>query len=327
MDTLSKEQTHDLTLPLSGDLPDYDNGTVHLLLTITGTTAQEVVDGGTSLSPYPRRAVEVVEKEMRDLMKKYVLSRSLNFHQLGDVGHVTVVIERVDGLTKTADVFAIAEVGNSQARTHTIYKTTSPQWNKAFHFDVKDIHSALEIAVYSDKSKPELIGKIKIPLLRLENRLNRGYVLKSKRCVEASQGVLYLKCELAYQPVRAALRTLKPRESKLMEREAPFQRKVLMHNIKRITALVNDLSSSMAIIRHIYNWENKLHSTLALLVFIGVCVILELWMVPLLLVGGLAVQYVLVYGRGHHRWQRLAKRQSITASSESLDRPPLEVCV
>ena len=47
-------------------------GTVHLLLTITGTTAQEVVDGGTSLSPYPRRAVEVVEKEMRDLMNKYV---------------------------------------------------------------------------------------------------------------------------------------------------------------------------------------------------------------------------------------------------------------
>ena len=86
-----------------------------------------------------------------------MLSRSLNFHQLGDVGHVTVVsrsphmqlhippphphpphthstsVERVDGLTKTADVFAIAEVGNSQARTHTIYKTTSPQWNKAFH--------------------------------------------------------------------------------------------------------------------------------------------------------------------------------------------------
>ena len=50
-------------------------------------------------------------------------------------------------------------------------------------------------------------------------------------------------------------------------------------------------------------------------------------MVPLLLVGGLAVQYGLVYGRGHHRWQRLAKRQSSTASHESLDRSPLEVCV
>ena len=39
-----------------------------------------------------------------------------------------------------------------------------------------------------------------------------------------------------------------------------------MHNIKRITALINDLSAGMAGIRHIYNWENKLHSTLTLLV-------------------------------------------------------------
>ena len=169
----------------------------------------------------------------------------------------------MEGLTKAADLFAIAEVGNSQARTHTVYKTTTPIWNKAFHLsvspltpsslvythvlysDLKDIHSALEVAVYSDKTKPELIGEIKIPLLRvrslpppsivftlslslqqLENGVNKGYVLKSKRCVEASLGVLYLKCELAYQPFRAALRTLKPRESKLMEREAPFQRKV-----------------------------------------------------------------------------------------------------
>ena len=39
-----------------------------------------------------------------------------------------------------------------------------------------------------------------------------------------------------------------------------------MHNIKRIMSLVNDLSAIMASVRHIYNWENKLHSTLALLV-------------------------------------------------------------
>ena len=56
--------------------------------------------------------------------------------------------------------------------------------------------------------------------------MNKGYVLKDKHCLEVAQGVLYLRCELVYQPVRAALRTLKPRESKLMEREAPFQRKV-----------------------------------------------------------------------------------------------------
>ena len=61
---------------------------------------------------------------------------------------------------------------------------------------------------------------------QLGKGVNKGYVLKDKHCMEALQGVLYLRCELAYQPVRAALRTLKPRENKLMEREAPFQRKV-----------------------------------------------------------------------------------------------------
>ena len=50
--------------------------------------------------------------------------------------------------------------------------------------------------------------------------------MKNKHCMEATQGVLYLKCDFIYQPVRAALRTIKPREGKLMEKEAPFQRKV-----------------------------------------------------------------------------------------------------
>lgn len=47
---------------------------------------------------------------------------------------------------------------------------------------------------------------------------------------------------------------------------------------------------------------------------------LELWMVPLFLLLGMLVQYGMVYGKGQHRWQRLAKRQASTTSSESLDR-------
>ena len=130
--------------------------------------------------------------------------------------------------------------------------------------------------------------------MQLEPGVNKGYVLKDKHCLEAAKGVLFLKCELVYQPVRAGLRTLKPRECKLMEKETPFQRKVrrgvreggergvgsdgrfrcdtcpniqvLGHNIKRIKVLVNSLSAGMAWMRHIYNWENKVHSTLALIV-------------------------------------------------------------
>lgn len=62
--------------------------------------------------------------------------------------------------------------------------------------------------------------------MQLEPGVNKGYVLKDKQCLAAAKGVLFLKCELVYQPFRAGLRTLKPRECKLMEKEAPFQRKV-----------------------------------------------------------------------------------------------------
>ena len=62
--------------------------------------------------------------------------------------------------------------------------------------------------------------------MQLHTGLNMGYVLKDKHYIERARGVLYLKCELVYQPVRAGLRTFKPRENKLMEKDATFQRKV-----------------------------------------------------------------------------------------------------
>ena len=89
LDTLTKEQTHDLTLPLTGHYQDDDcgtfcvcvchtlsntcvsPGTIHLLLTITGTTVHEVVEGSGSANS-SRTAVQAVENEMKDLMKKYV---------------------------------------------------------------------------------------------------------------------------------------------------------------------------------------------------------------------------------------------------------------
>lgn len=42
-------------------------------------------------------------------------------------------VDRLEGLGRNIDAFAIAEVGNSQARTHTVYKTATPFWGKAFH--------------------------------------------------------------------------------------------------------------------------------------------------------------------------------------------------
>lgn len=65
LDTLTQEQTHDLTLPLE----DSASGTIHLLLTITGTAVREEErDTPTSTSPGHRR----IARGMEEIVKKYV---------------------------------------------------------------------------------------------------------------------------------------------------------------------------------------------------------------------------------------------------------------
>lgn len=52
------------------------------------------------------------------------------------------------------------------------------------------------------------------------------YVLKDKHLLQSAKGVVFLECELVYNPVRACIRTINPRESKLLEEEQKFKRKV-----------------------------------------------------------------------------------------------------
>ena len=58
-------------------------------------------------------------------------------------------------------------------------------------------------------------------------------------------------------------------------------------------------------------------------VFIVVCLVVELWMVPLVLAVMFLVQYGLVYGKGRHLWQQRAKRRSSASSSELVIGQPL----
>lgn len=65
LDSLTQEQTHDLTLPLEGS----PSGTIHLLLTITGTAVrEEEQDTHTSSSPGYKRTA----RGMEEMARKYV---------------------------------------------------------------------------------------------------------------------------------------------------------------------------------------------------------------------------------------------------------------
>ena len=66
-----------------------------------------------------------------------------------------------------SDPFCVIEVDSTRLRTHTIYKTLDPVWNKSFIIPVQDIHSILELTVYDEdmNKTTEFIGKVSIPLL------------------------------------------------------------------------------------------------------------------------------------------------------------------
>ncbi len=72
-----------------------------------------------------------------------------------------------------SDPFCVVELDSTRLRTHTIYKTLDPVWNKSFIIPVQDIHSVLELTIFDqDMNKTtEFIGKVSIPLLAVIRKL------------------------------------------------------------------------------------------------------------------------------------------------------------
>ncbi len=69
-----------------------------------------------------------------------------------------------------SDPFCVVELDSTRLRTHTIYKTLGPVWNKSFVIPVQDIHSVLELTIFDEdmNKAAEFIGKIAIPLLAVK---------------------------------------------------------------------------------------------------------------------------------------------------------------
>ena len=62
--------------------------------------------------------------------------------------------------------------------------------------------------------------------LQLRNGAQQ-YTLKDKNCQARSRGVLHMETEFVYNPVRAMIRTVNPKEDKLLESEQKFKKKVI----------------------------------------------------------------------------------------------------
>ncbi|XP_072521359.1 multiple C2 and transmembrane domain-containing protein 1 isoform X4 [Salminus brasiliensis] len=283
---LPKECTHRLDLPL-----EEGEGTLVLLVTLTASAAVSISDLSVNMLDDPQ--------ERREILHRYSLLRS--FHNIKDVGVIQVKVIRAEGLmaadvTGKSDPFCVVELSNDRLQTHTVYKNLNPEWNKVFTFNVKDIHSVLEVTVYDEDRdrSADFLGKVAIPLLSIQNGERKAYALKSKELTGPTKGVIFLELDVIYNAVKAGLRTLMPIEQKYIEEEPRVSKQLLLQNFNRVRRCIMFLINAGCYINSCFEWESPQRSICAFLLFIVVVWNFELYMIPLALLLPLAWNYILI---------------------------------
>ncbi|KAM3874223.1 multiple C2 and transmembrane domain-containing protein 1 [Diretmus argenteus] len=289
LSTLAKEHTHRLELPL-----DESRGTVVLLVTLTASSHVSISD--LSVTPLDDPG------ERREILQRYGVLKS--FCNLRDVGMVQIKVMRAEGLmaadvTGKSDPYCVLELNNDRLQTHTVYKNLNPEWNKVFTFNVKDIHSVLEVTVFDEDRdrSADFLGKVAIPLLHICNGEQRGYMLKNKELTGPTKGTIYLELEVIYNTVRAAMKTVVPAEQKYIEEEPKVSKQLLRQNFNRAKRCIMVLINNGTYINSCFEWESAQRSIIAFVLFVVVVWNFELYMLPLALVLLLAWNYVFTSSR------------------------------
>ncbi|XP_074239662.1 multiple C2 and transmembrane domain-containing protein 1 isoform X18 [Saimiri boliviensis] len=258
LSALSREQTHKLELQL-------EEGEGHLVLLVTLTASATV-----SISDLSINSLED-QKEREEILKRYSPLRI--FHNLKDVGFLQVKVIRAEGLmaadvTGKSDPFCVVELNNDRLLTHTVYKNLNPEWNKVFTFNIKDIHSVLEVTVYDEDRdrSADFLGKVAIPLLSIQNGEQKAYVLKNKQLTGPTKGVIYLEIDVIFNAVKASLRTLIPKEQKYIEEENRLSKQLLLRNFIRTKRCVMVLVNAAYYVNSCFDWDSPPRSLAAFVV-------------------------------------------------------------
>ncbi|NXX86656.1 MCTP1 protein, partial [Urocolius indicus] len=298
LSTLSKEQTHKLEVPL-----EEGEGCLVLLVTLTASAAVTISD----------LSVNSLEdqKERAEILKRY--SPMAMFGDMKDVGFLQVKVIRAEALMAAdvigkasfskSDPFCVVELNNDRLLTHTVYKNLNPEWNKIFTFNIKDIHSVLEVTVYDEDRdrSADFLGKVAIPLLSIQNGEQKAYVLKNKQLTGPTKGVIYLEIDVIFNAVKASIRTLMPKEQKYIEEENRLSKQLLSRNFRRMKRSMMVLLNAACYISSCFNWESPPRSLAAFLLFLFVVWNFELYMIPLALLLLLAWNYFLIVAEKDNR--------------------------
>nr|XP_025038191.1 multiple C2 and transmembrane domain-containing protein 1 isoform X3 [Pelodiscus sinensis] len=312
LSALSREQTHKLELHLEDG-----EGCLVLLVTLTASAA-------VSISDLSVNSLED-QKEREEILKRYSTMRM--FHNMKDVGFLQVKVIRAEALmaadvTGKSDPFCVVELNNDRLLTHTVYKNLNPEWNKVFTFNIKDVHSVLEVTVYDEDRdrSADFLGKVAIPLLSIQNGEQKAYVLKNKQLTGPTKGVIYLEIDVIFNAVKAGIRTLMPKEQKYIEEENRLSKQLLLRNFIRMKRCVMVLINAAYYVNSCLDWDSPQRSLAAFMLFLLVVWNFELYMIPLALLLLLTWNHFLILSGKDNRQHDTVVEDMLEDEEEEDDR-------
>lgn len=268
---------------------DHGRGRVLFLAELNTCSGVSLGDLCTAPLDEPRRRQEQLDY--------YSLANSLK--KVRDIGFLQVKILKASDLSAAdingkSDPFCVVDLGNDRLRTHTVYKTLNPEWNRVITFPVKDIHDVLMLTVYDEDGDkaPDFLGKVAVPLLWIRGGQQITLPLLKQDLSGLSKGSITLELEAIFNPVKAGLRTFQPRERIFIEDNPKFSKKALARNVMRVQTLLRAIMSALQYIKSCFQWENTQRSLLAFLLFLVVVWNWDLYMLPLFLVGLISWKYM-----------------------------------
>ncbi|XP_032218132.1 multiple C2 and transmembrane domain-containing protein 1 isoform X2 [Nematostella vectensis] len=285
LNQLEREKSHKIEAELEDGA-----GIIVMHLSITGLDAKGCESDLDAYKEVPGRRQEIVKSfGLKNTGKK-----------IKEVGWLQVKLHRAVGLASAdlggaSDPFAVIEVNNQRLVTNTIYKTLNPNWNKIYEMPVWDIHDVLDITVFDEDKRgaPEFLGRVVIPLLHITPCEKRLYQLKNKSLEGRAKGHLILTLDVIFNPIRAAVRTVNPRDPKIMAQPVKFKRQLLQRNIDRVNKLVASFVSAGAFIQSLFTWQYKFRSGFAFMIYIMLCLNFDFYIIPLTLLLSFLKQYVM----------------------------------
>ena len=167
--------------------------------------------------------------------------------KMESVGYLMVKVLEAKGLADTdsigkSDPFCVVELNNDRFITQTECNNLTPLWQKVFQFEnIQDVCDVLEITVYDEDNdhKHDFLGRLKIPLLNIENNAKRWYLLKSKDLRSPAQGnqpQILLELFFTYNKIWASVKTIKCSREKIFYQSKKKKCKTSSYSIARIKA-------------------------------------------------------------------------------------------